>query len=243
MLDTGAPKSLVSYEFAEALNAPITPADNVFLTNPDGSDLDVLGCIKVGLSWPGPSGTRFARIQCYIVRDLQTGMTIGEPIINKLKLLDIPKPLFGPIIFSSRSRKEKISDAKTSEDVIATRNAEKDREAEARATERARLDAIARDHAAAVAVRNASLHLRSDSPMGGSDTTAPSRNSSMTFSGRSTTASTVASSLSLRTTTSSESQRSLHFLERIASSALSSASSNPRLPHRVHSNHRRTDAS
>lgn len=242
LLDTGAHKSFVSPDFADGIHAPINQVDRIDLTNPDGSSLEALGCIKVGFSWAGPHGiTKIAQIQCYIVKDLVVGMSIGKIHIDKLQLLNAPPSLFGPIMFSARSKKEKLADERKSKDVAAARKVEAEQQANERAAERAREDeaarlkAIARIAAVTAPKWSPPPSRGVDSPICGSDTTAPSQQSSMTFASRSNTISTLASTPSLRTTTSSESQRPF-------SPSLSTASSNPQILQRQPSKHRRSDA-
>lgn len=235
LLDGGAVRNLASWEFARAIDAPILSADDVHLTNPDGSDLEHLGRIRVGISFKGPAGTRVETIRCLVVRNLKTALLIGRRIIRKFDLEEASKlPIFGPILLNPRSKKEKRDNTSISNAIAAARKDQEARMVPARKAERALA-------AATSAKPKTSSIARADSLLGGSDTTSTSARSSMTFSGRSNTISTTTSSPSLRTN-SSDSHRPSGFSSVAGTAGLSTASAVSPLLQRNHSGHRRSDA-
>jgi hypothetical protein len=243
LLDGGARRNLASLGFARAINARPLPAEDAQLRNPDGSPLEHLGRIKVGISFKGPAGTRVEEIRCLVVRTLPTALVIGHRIIQKFGLEEASKlAIFGPILMNSRSNKEKRDNDICSKAIAATRKEQEERLAAARKAER---DMTAAPSTPAVnrtpAKPKTSPLVRVESPLGGSDTTAASPRSSMTFHRRSNTTSTAASSPSLRTN-SSDSHRPSGFFTNSAHTALPTASDVSHAHQRKASRHRRSDA-
>lgn len=202
LLDGGARRNLASLEFARAINARILPADDVKFDNPDGSTLEHMGRIKVGISFKGPAGTRIEQIRCLVVKNLKTALLIGHRTIRKFDLKEASKlPIFGPILMDPSSKKELLDNETYSKAIAARRKEQNERQAAARKAERVKTAAATPAANAAPAKPTASPLARVDSPLGGSDTTAASPRSSMTFHRRSN-ASTATSSPSLRTNSS-----------------------------------------
>jgi hypothetical protein len=228
--------------FARAINARISPADDVKLENPDGSILKHMGRIKVNISFKGPAGTRIERIRCLVVRNLKTALLIGRRIIKKLDLEQASKAVFGPILMNPRSKKEKRDNETNSKAIAAVRVEDNHRQAVARKAERA-MTATPSTPAAdpTPAKPKTSPPERVESPIGGSDTTAASPRSSMTFHRRSNTSSTATSSPSLRTN-SSHSNRGNPLASSAANAVRSTTSVVTPGLQRKSSRHRRSDA-
>ena len=243
LLDNGARRNLASLGFARAIDARILRAEDAQLSNPDGSALEHLGRIEVGISFKGPAGTRVEKIRCLVVKSLPTALVIGHRIIQKFGLEEASKlAIFGPILMNPRSKKEKRDNDIYSKAIAATRKEQEERLAAARKAERAMTAAPSTPAVnPAPAKPKTSPLVRVDSPLGGSDTTAASPRSSMTFRRRSNTTSTAASSPSLRTN-SSDSHRPSGFSKNAANAALPTASDVPHALQRKASRHRRSDA-
>ena len=205
LLDGGAAKNSVSEDFASAINAPIEQTDNVHMVTANGQAVEVLGKIKVAFSWKGPSGTKFAKIGCYVVKNLQIGMLICQSVIEQLKLLESPSML--AILYTQRSKQVKRDDDQKSKQIAADAKAKAELDAARRKAERALLGAAA----AAPVHSNITQYSRSGSLVGGSETSGTSRRSDMArsdLSGFDRSKTTSPTYQSLRTTTSMDSQYS-----------------------------------
>jgi len=207
LLDDGAQKNCISEEFAEAIHATVQKKTEVWMTTAIGQQVDVLGEVMVGFSWKGPSGTKFNKIKCYVVKDLQVGMLICANVTSKLGLRTSPS-LLAPVLFTARSKQAKHDDARKSMEIAELAKATERHEAERRKAERAKLEQIASAAVNPNQKPRATMSSRLgsfDSMLGGSDTSASSPRSSSTGLDRSTT--TTPSDGSTRLGTSMESIR------------------------------------
>lgn len=182
LLDDGASKNCVSEEFCEAINAQIDTEKIVDLAGADGRRLQVLGCVTVFLSWEGLSGTKIKKIQCYVVKDLEMAMLICHAYILKLQLRGSPA-MQAPIL-SSRTKQAKLDDEKKSREIAAAAMVKEQQEEARRKADRKKLE----DSQLSTPNLKSSGAIGSlSSLIGGSDTTAASRSSSMTGPGSSIT--------------------------------------------------------
>jgi hypothetical protein len=168
LLDDGAEKNCISEEFAHAIRATVQEEKEIRMTTAVGQQVEVLGQVRIGFSWKARSASRFARIKCYVVKDLQVAMLICSSIISKLALRDSPA-LLAPILLPARSKQVKRNDAEKSKQ-IADAAKEKERlEAERRKAERARME-----QAANLRATQRKPQATADSPVGRSNTSVSS---------------------------------------------------------------------
>jgi hypothetical protein len=175
LLDGGASKNCVSEEFCEAINATIDTERIVDLAGADGRKLQVLGRVTVWLSLEGPSGGKVKKIPCYVVKDLEMAMLICHAYILTLQLRG--SPAIQATILSSRTKQAKLDDEKKSREIADAAIVREQQEEARRKADRKKLeDSHLSTHNSKSSGTIGSL----SSSVGGSETTAASRSSSMT---------------------------------------------------------------
>lgn len=179
----------------------------------NGQEVEVLGRVMIGFSWKGPSATRFAKIRCYVVKNLAVGMLVCAAVTAKLKLRDSPS-LLAPLLFNPRTKQAKTNDAQKSKQVADAAKAQEQREAAQRKADRTKLE----DPTKPQRPQTHKARPRFDSLLGGSDTSSASPKSSLTGFDRSTTS--TPTDRTSRTGTSLESQRSYGSLSHRRSKAV-----------------------
>lgn len=144
--------------------------------------MQVLGRAKVAFSWEGPSGTKIKKIPCYVIKDLEIAMLICHAYILKLELRG-PRAIQAPIL-SSRTKQEKLDDEKKSRDIAAAAKVREEQEEARRKTDRKTLED---SYLSMPNLKSSGTIGNLSSLIGGSNTTAASRSSSMTGVNSSTT--------------------------------------------------------
>jgi hypothetical protein len=188
LLDSGADKSCISDQFAEAIDATIESTDEK-MTTIIGQKLSIRGVAKMMISWRTPSGlTSFGKMTCYVVKDLHIGMVICEGHIVKLGLQERPSFL-APIVLVKRSKQVKLDDAAKSEQIAKANRALEERAAQQRKDARAQLEQIplkdnSQNHKTRLGIDTSARS--SYELVGGSSTTASSYRSSLKGFDRST---------------------------------------------------------
>ncbi|KAK5553862.1 hypothetical protein LTR46_007967 [Exophiala xenobiotica] len=190
LLDGGADKTCMSEDCAQVIRAPIAK-ENVQMTTANGQRLEILGSVRIGFLWKGPSGSRVtARVKCFVVKDLQPAILFCENHITKLKLRD-SSSLLAPILLGARSKQTKLDDAQRSKEIADLVKANEQRESERRKAERAKLEQVTSNNhnhnQKPRATMDSMLGEFETSLLGGSSTDASSQRSSLTGFDRSIT--------------------------------------------------------